>query len=100
MSSFFTVIFAGFALYVLWTVVRPRWHFKIVVKNDIVEIDRGIPEGKRRTVESFFVDDLKSSQNLRIYGRRESTGRLTTLIKGIDDEGLKQRVRNFLISVL
>lgn len=89
---------AGFALYVIWTVARPRWHFRIVVTPDAVKFLNGVPDGKRRLYESFFLKELKATTKLRICGRREKNGRLITSIKGTDDDGLKQRIRNFLIS--
>lgn len=89
---------AGFVMYVIWTVAKPRWHFQIVVTADAVDFVNGVPEAKRRAYETFFLNDLRTPTKLKIYGRRENNGRLTTLIKGTDDDGLKQRVRNFLVS--
>ncbi len=89
---------AGLVLYAVWTVVRPKWQFQIVVTPDAVEFVNGVPHAKRRSYETFFLNDLKTTNTLKIYGRRESNGRLTTLIKGTDDDGLKQRIRNFLVS--
>ena len=89
---------AGFALYVIWTVAKPRWHFQIVVTADAVDFVNGVPDAKKRSYETFFLNDLRTPDKLKIYGRRESNGRLTTLIKGTDDEALKQRIRNFLVT--
>lgn len=100
MALFIRFLIVGFVLYVLWKVAKPRWHFKIVVKPDAVEFDSGIPDVRRRAFDSFFLNDLKPPQQLVIFGRRETTGRLVTLIKGTEDEGLKQQIRNFLMSHL
>lgn len=98
MGMLIKLAIAGFALYVIWTVAKPRWHFQIVVTPDSVDFVSGVPEAKRRSYETFFLTDLRTPSKLRIYGRRENNGRLTTLIKGTDDDGLKQRIRNFLVS--
>lgn len=99
MEMFVNFAIAGFALYVIWTVAKPCWHFQFVVTEDSVKFVKGIPVAKRRTYETFFLSDLRTPGRLKIYGRRERNGRLTTLIKGTDDDALKQRIRNFLISV-
>ena len=98
MGTLLNFAIAGFVLYVLWTAARPRWHFQIVVTPDVVDFVNGVPDAKRRSYESFFLNDLSVPNRLRIYGRRESNGRLVTVIKGTDDTGLKQRIRNFLLS--
>lgn len=98
MGTYANILIAGFTFYVLWTVVRPRWHFKIIVKPEEIKFVNGVSEGRRRKLESFFLQDVKPSQKLTICGRRESSGRLTTLIKGTDDAGMKQRIRNFLLT--
>lgn len=95
----FNFAIAGFVLYVLWTVAKPRWDFQIVVRPGSVEFVNGVPDSKRLSYETFFLDDLKPPNTLKIYGRRENNGRLTTLIKGTDDDGLKQRIRNFIASI-
>ncbi|MEM8672101.1 MAG: hypothetical protein AAGG48_31585 [Planctomycetota bacterium] len=89
---------AGFVLYVFWAVAKPRWHFQIVVTPDAVEFVHGIPDAKRVSYETFFLNDLRTPEKLVVYGRRENNGRLITMINGTDDVGLKQQVRNFLLS--
>lgn len=79
-------------------VAKPRWHFQIVVTADAVDFVNGVPDAKRRSYETFFLNDLRTHNKLEIYGRRESNGRLTTLIEGTEDDALKQRIRNFLVS--
>lgn len=98
METFVNFAIAGFALYVLWTVVKPRWHFQIVVTPDSVQFVKGVPEAKRRSYENFFLKDLRAPNQIKIYGRYEKDGRLTTLIKGTDSDGVRQRIRNFLVS--
>lgn len=98
MNSLFNWVIAGFVVYVIWTVARPRWQYRIIVTPDAVQFVHGVPDAKRRSYEAFFLEDLKLRHKLTIYGRREKNGRLITSIKGTDDEGLKQRIRNFLIS--
>ncbi len=100
MGLLFNFAIAVLVLHVIWTVTKPRWQFQIVVRSDRVEFVKGVPDSRRKSFEAFFLNDLKPSQKLFIYGRRETTGRLTTLIKGTDDKMLKQRIRNFLVSVL
>lgn len=100
MNFLFNLLFGMFALYVLWSAVKPRWHFKIVVSPHAVETIRGVPQAKRQTFETFLIEDLKLAKKLKIYGRRQPAGRWIVLIKGTDDEGLKQRIRNFFYSSL
>lgn len=98
MGTFIGLLIAGFALYVIWTAAKPRWHLHVVVAPGAVEFVKGVPLAKRKAYESFFLSDVRVATKLQIYGRRESNGRLTTLIQGTNDDGLKQRIRNFLIS--
>lgn len=82
MDKYLNLAIVAFALYVIWTVMKPRWQFKIVVTPTVVEFVSGVPNIKRRSYERFFLHDLKIAGKLRIYGRREQNGRLTTVIKG------------------
>lgn len=59
MNHLKTVLITGFALYVLWTVAKPRWQFKSIVKQSVVGFVSGIPDAPRRELESFFLNDVK-----------------------------------------
>lgn len=91
---------AGFVLFVLWSAVRPRWHFKIVVRQQQVDFIAGIPETHQIELRNFLLNDLKLKSNITILGRREQSGRLVISILGTKDNGLKQRIRNFLLATL
>ena len=91
---------SGFVLYVLWIAATRRWPIKFVVSNGHINFVRGIASAQRAKLEEFFLDDLSLCDKLTIHGRRESNGRVTISIKGTSDQGLKQRIRNYLLAEL
>ncbi len=88
---------AGFALYVLWTVARPKWQFKIVARSQAVEFIHGVPNSKRQSYEHFFLNDVRIREIVTVRGRRERNGRLVLSITGTDDHATQQRIRNFFM---
>ncbi len=100
MESLVTVLIVGFVLFVLWKAINPKWQFKVIVADNSITYSQGLPASSRGKVENFFLKDLRLSNRLVVTGRREHNGRLVLAIRGINDEGTKQRIRNFFTTNL
>jgi hypothetical protein len=85
---------------VLYFALRPRYDFRITVRGGGVDIQGAFPAAKRGALASFFARDVTLPQTVRIYGRRQGKGRWKLVLRGRIDRWEKQRIRNFLLTVL
>lgn len=83
-----------------WSILRPKFDFAIVVSKAGVQIRGRIPEAQRNKIVHFFAEHATPEGTIRISGRRIGRNRLVLAFKGPLDAGLRQQIRNFLISVL
>jgi len=89
----------AFVLWVLWKASRPKWDIHISVRDGAVRIHKGIAVGRTESLRQFFIMDLKQTGRIEVRARREPSGRLITDIRGKIDNGIKQRIRNYLLSL-
>lgn len=99
-EQFILLAIAAFVLWALWRACGKRWTICIQAGPQHVEIVRGVAIAQRSTVANFFRYDVVLSGAIQILALKDYQGRLQMKIVGELDDELRQRIRNFLISVL
>ncbi len=94
------LIAGGFVIFVIWSATRTKWPIRIKVEGSQVTKHVGLPASKAGSIVRFFTDELSSTSQFMVYATRGPSGALQTRFTGTLDSGTKQRVRNYLISVL
>lgn len=84
----------------IWWIVSPRFDFVIAVDGQQVDCRGAIPGAKVATIRHFFTSDIEVDQPVKICGQQSSDGRFRLHFRGEIDQGLRQRIRNFLVDVL
>ena len=89
-------------LYFLWRLTKPKWDLHVIVDASSVRfVDSvSVATAKRAAIENFLRNDISATGRIVVRVRREESGRMTTQIKGDVDQGMRQRIRNFLVSQL
>lgn len=87
-------------LYVLYLAFRPKWGFTLVVNSQRCRLRGAFPEAQREKLYMFLRDHVEFRGTVRIRGSKMPNGHLALRFRGPLDEGAKQRIRNFLVSVL
>lgn len=100
MEMFLPIAISLFVFYVLWRIMQPAWQVRIVSVAGKVQFVRGVAVAKRAEIESFLNRDIAHPGRLEVLARRERSGQLTLYVKGNLDQGVKQQIRNFLVSQL
>ena len=91
---------AVFCVYVLMKSARPSWPIQIGWDGQRLRDYRGAPESLRAEIEHFLSHRSFERFEFDIYARRRDSGHIQTKILGLNDPGLRQRIRNFLCEVL
>ena len=84
----------------VWWVLQPKYDFTIQYEKGEVEITGGVPQAQHANLTRFLRDDISLEGKLRIRGRRRRDGRLTLVFNGPLDASSKQRIRNFLMTII
>lgn len=97
----FFIRIAVFALvvYVVWRMLRPRYAVRIVMDEHGIKHHVGLSKAQERKVLEFLQEQMPDGK-LTIYAEREPNGYLRLNIRGHITPGMRQRVRNFLNSVM
>ena len=86
--------------YVVWRAMRPRYTVKIVVDEQGIKHHEGLPKACERTVLEFIEKNLSPEGKVTICASRQPNGYLRLDFRGQLDSGTRQRIRNFLITVI
>jgi hypothetical protein len=95
-----TMVLVAVGGYCLWNISRPKWMLEIVVLPDGVKSCRGLPKAQEQKIVNFLQHDVSLPGKVRIRGTRSRNGRWHIAMAGSLDAGMRQRIRNFLITVL
>ncbi len=91
---------AAFVCCGLWRATRKHYRVCIVAGPDEIKIVRGIAGAQQAAVLQFLRQDIELSRPVTILATKYPNGRLQMKIQGQLDAGLRQRIRNFLLTVL
>ena len=84
----------------LWWAFRPRPDFTILVDDREIRIRGRFPEALRGRLIQFLREDVLLRGKVKISGRRRRDGYLTLDFQGAVFQEDRQRIRNYLVSVL
>ena len=90
------LLIAGVAAVLLW----PRSDFVIRTGRAGVQLRGKIPQGRKPDVLQFFEQELAAGGPLTVSGVRSRDGRLVLRFRGRLSPGDRQRIRNFLQTML
>ncbi len=99
-SPWFVLLVVAVIAFVVIVAFRPKHDFSIIVGQDDVEIRGAVAKRRRHELVQFFQNDLQLEEALTVLGRRGPGGRLQLQFRGPIDPGTRQRIRNFLLTVL
>ncbi len=99
-NSWAIVLIVAAAGLMMWWLLRPRYDFTIDVDNNDVNIRGQIAKIQQGKVAGFFQDDVQFDGQVKIMGTRQPDGRLVLRFRGPVDQATRQRIRNFLLTVL
>ena len=83
-----------------WFWLRPRFDIRIVADSRGLVSHQGVAEAHLPDLQEFFTRDVELTSAVKVQGQRLSGGQLRLRIQGPCDAGTKQRIRNFLITLL
>ena len=86
--------------YIVWSMMRPRYHVRIVMDEHGIKYHEGIPKGHQSQVLEFLDDEVAPSGKLTIYARHQPDGYLRVDFRGHIDTATQQRIRNVLINAM
>lgn len=87
-------------VWLLWWALRPRADFTILVDDRDIRIRGRFPEALRGKLVRFLREDVFLRGNVKITGRRERGGYLALHFSGRVFQEDRQRIRNFLVTLL
>ncbi len=85
--------------YAIWRLVRPRYDLEIVIDEDGVAQCEGLPKAQTREMLEFL-NELPLDGQLIIRARRQAGGYWRIDFKGSLHPSTRQRIRNFLNTVI
>lgn len=94
------IAFAGLVVFLVWQAFRPKWSIRIVVDPQGGIDMQGVAVAKQARVRNFLRDDVRLPGKVTVLATRTSNGRLAIKIQGSMDDGLRQRIRNYLVTTL
>ena len=99
------LLFLRFALVVVivllvWWAIRPKADFTILIDDREIRVRGRFPEGLRGRLTQFLREDVLLRGNVKITRRRRRDGYLALNFQGAVFQEDRQRIRNFLVSVL
>lgn len=99
--TFWILLIVGvLIIYGIWTQGNKKWKVKIVVDETGVRSHEGLPPARVARIVEFFEKTISIESKCVVQARTEPNGHLRTRISGSIDEGTKQQIRNFLMTVL
>jgi len=87
----------GFALFFA---MRPNWALFVVADQNGVRTCRGIPKLHQASLTRFLTTEIPLRGRVIIRGLRQKNGLMRLQVSGPLDSGSRQRIRNFLLSLL
>jgi hypothetical protein len=99
-ESLITLLIGGTILYGLWRAAHPKWTVRIVANAEGVELIEGIAQAKIKTARAFFEREVLLTGHITIRAFRQSNGHLHVNVRGPIGSDMKQRIRNFLTTVM
>ena len=84
----------------LWWVLWPRPDFTIIVDDNGVHIRGRFPEALRGRLTDFLREDVLLRGTVKILARRKRDGYLALEFRGPVFQEDRQRIRNFLVTML
>jgi hypothetical protein len=87
-------------LLVLWWALKPRWDFTIFFDQGVVRFRGRFPEALRPQMAQFLQEDVLLRGKVRVHGRRRRDSYLELQFDGPVFKDDRQRIRNFLVTVL
>jgi hypothetical protein len=86
--------------YLVWCAIRPRYALEVVVGKQGVKSHKRLPIAHQASVIEFFEKLPSFDSDVTICATRRSDGHLRLVCKGRVDPGTRQRIRNFLMTVM
>lgn len=85
---------------IVWWAIRPRADFAILIDDREIRIRGRFPEALRGRLIQFLREDVLLRGKVKISGRRHRDGYLALNFQGAVFQEDRQRIRNYLVSVL
>ena len=103
-STIFGLLFAIAAVSIigvaLFFAMRPNWALLVVADQNGVRTCRGIPKLHEANLTQFLSNEIPLQGRVIIRGLRQKNGLMRLRVSGPLDSGSRQRIRNFLLSLL
>jgi hypothetical protein len=96
----FRFLLVALLVWVLWWALKPRWDFTILFVQGSVDFRGRFPEALRARTMDFLREDVLLRGSVKIHGRRDRNGHLQLQFSGPVFKEDRQRIRNFLVSML
>lgn len=96
----FAILIGALIVFGIWCATRTKWPVKIIVDRAGVASHQGLPKARAARVVEFFEREVSCDTRVVVSAMRQPNGYLRTKIAGPIDQGTKQRIRNFLLSML
>ncbi|MCE9548674.1 MAG: DMP19 family protein, partial [Planctomycetia bacterium] len=84
----------------IWRSSRPKWSLVAVIDREGVKLHQGIAQAHQRYVIDFLRNEVPVETPVTIRALREPDGQLRTEFAGGIDAGTRQRIRNFLLTMM
>jgi len=88
------------AAWIIWEVCRTKWTTTIIVDGRGVRSHKGLAKAHQREIVDFLEQEASIDSKVVIRASRYQNGYVRLDIRGDLDFGTRQRIRNFLLSVL
>lgn len=95
-----TLIVVAIGGWICYCLLRPPAVFVIRLSRRGVRFRGSFPLGRRPEVEAFLTAEFAACGRLRISGVKSGRGGMRFLIQGPVSEGDRQRIRNFLQTII
>ncbi|NQT13692.1 MAG: DUF3634 family protein [Planctomycetes bacterium] len=93
-------VFVALIVLILWWAIRPRADFTIRIDDREIRIRGRFPEALRGRLIQFLREDVLLRGKMKISARRHRDGYLVLDFQGAVFQEDRQRIRNYLVSVL
>jgi hypothetical protein len=84
----------------LFLAMRPNWALVVIADKNGVRRCRGIPKLHEAQLIEFLTKEIPVQGRVTIRGLRQKNGLMRLTVSGPLDSGSRQRIRNFLLSLL
>jgi hypothetical protein len=100
LDSLFAIAAIGIVGTALFFATRPNWALVVVADRNGVRSCRGIPKLHEASLIQFLTTEIPIQGRVIIRGLRQKNGLMRLQVSGSLDSGSRQRIRNFLLSLL